>query len=139
MVLWVLYDRGKQLSRSNFPFPIYTTYLALWTGPKVEYLYQIKKTYPRYTRDQLQFIIRAIINSGADQIVVDTTLDYCIANQLFNGIDFEQVLMVFIDQSKPILKEKPIVLLNKNNLEKANQTPQKSDINDYENIINPLN
>lgn len=36
-----LYDRGKQLSRSNFSFPFYTTYLALWTGPKVEYLYQI--------------------------------------------------------------------------------------------------
>jgi len=36
-----LYDRGKQLSRSNFSFPFYTTYLALWTGPKAEYLYQI--------------------------------------------------------------------------------------------------
>ena len=105
----------------------------------VEYLHEIKKTYPRYTRDQLQFIIRAIENSGADQKVVDTTLDFCITNQLFNGIDFEQVLMVLIDQSKPILKENPIVLLNKNNLEKANQTPQKRDINDYEKIINPLN
>ncbi len=105
----------------------------------VEYLHEIKKTYPRYTRDQLQFIIRAIENSSTDQNVVDTTLDFCITNQLFNGIDFEQALMVFIEQSKPILKEKPIVLLNKNNLAKANQTPQKSDINDYEKIINPLN
>lgn len=36
-----LFDRGKQLSRANFSFPFYTTYLALWTGPKSEYLYQI--------------------------------------------------------------------------------------------------
>ncbi len=105
----------------------------------VEYLKLIKKTYPRYTRDQLQFIIRALVNSGADQQVADTTLVFCITNQLFNGIDFEQALMVFIDQSKPIIKEKSIVLLNKNNLEKAYQTPQKRDINDYEKIINPLN
>ncbi len=36
-----LFDRGKQLSSDNFSFPFYTTYLALWTGPKAAYLYQL--------------------------------------------------------------------------------------------------
>lgn len=36
-----LFDRGKQFSRANLSFPFYTTYLALWTGPKAEYLYQM--------------------------------------------------------------------------------------------------
>ena len=39
--LGALYDQGKQLYRSNFAFPFYTTYVAGWLGPKAEYLYQI--------------------------------------------------------------------------------------------------
>jgi len=34
--------------------------------------------------------------------------------------------------------ENGIKLLGTNNLEKANQTPQTSNIEDYENIINPV-
>jgi len=37
----LIYDRGEQLSRGFFAFPVNTTYSSLWIGPKAEYLYQI--------------------------------------------------------------------------------------------------
>lgn len=36
-----IFDRGKLSYRTNFSFPRYTTYLALWLGPKAAYLYQL--------------------------------------------------------------------------------------------------
>ncbi len=36
-----LFDRGDQLPIVSFAFPISTTYLSFWTGPKAEYIYQV--------------------------------------------------------------------------------------------------
>lgn len=100
------------------------------------YLQAIKALYPRYSRDHWQAIDKAITKSEADQNMVDSALDFCVSNEIFNGYNFEDVLMVLCSQSKPIKAIKPIALLDKTNLDKANQTPAKSDINEYEKIIN---
>jgi len=102
----------------------------------IGYLNQIHKMYPRYTRDHLQVIINALTKISVDAEVADNVLEFCFNNQLINGYEFEQALMVFMSQSEPIKTPKNIVLLDKRNLDKVNQTPQKSNIEDYEKIMN---
>jgi hypothetical protein len=101
----------------------------------LNYLQQIKEKLPRYTRDHLQVILKAL--TDVEKMVADKTLDFCLKNTLFSGNEFEQVLQVFLLETlTPSKKQTPIKLLNENNLDKANQTPQKSNIEDYEKIIN---
>jgi hypothetical protein len=109
-----------------------------FTAPDIamDYLHQIKKKYPRYTRDHLQVILKTI--SGVDKKMIDKTLDFCLKNKVFNGHEWKQVLHVFMYdtlQPEPISE---IKLLDKSNLEKVNQIPQISNIEDYEDIINPV-
>lgn len=103
----------------------------------MEFLQHIKNVFPRYTRDHYQAIEKAIIKNQTDQQDIAKTLDFCIKNELFNGYEFEQVLQVFTLPSNTHEKVKSIVLLDKRNLQKAGETPDKSDIQDYEKIINP--
>lgn len=99
------------------------------------YLLQIKAKYPRYTRDHLQIMIKAL--REANQVITDRTLDFCIKNELYNGKEFEEVFFVQLSQSQPSYTHHEIKLLDKNNQQKASQTPQTSNIFDYEHIINP--
>lgn len=100
------------------------------------YLNQIRETYPRYIRDQVQAILRAVRSENAE--VADKSLAFCLKNQVFNAVDFEQVYTVFfLEQGAPEPKDKiTIKLLDKKSLEKASQTPEKSNLDDYENIFN---
>jgi len=100
-----------------------------------EYLQKIKEKYPRYTRDHLQVILKAL--TDIEKAEADKTLDFCFNNTLFNASEFEQVLQVFVSETVLLSKKQaPIKLLDETNLQKAGQTPQTSNINDYENIIN---
>ena len=103
-----------------------------------QYLQRIKADYPRYARDQWQSIDKALSQAN-NQHDIDSSLDFCIDNNLFNGSDFKEVLMVISTTSKTEIKRNTLTLLDKTNLDKANQAPDKSDIDDYENIINPIN
>jgi len=99
------------------------------------YFHQIKKKYPRYTRDHLQAILKALINTTAE--TADKTLNFCLKNNIINGSEWEQVLHIFLDQGQdknPAISGK-IKLLNKENLKKAQHIPHTSNIEDYENII----
>ena len=102
----------------------------------MSYLHQIKKKLPRYTRDHLQVILKALID--IDKETADKTLDFCLKNNVLNGHEWEQVLQIFLHDSISLKTKNEVKLLNKSNLEKANQTPQTSNIEDYENIINPV-
>ena len=98
----------------------------------VQYLKKINQKLPRYIRDHLQVILKAL--DGSEKQAADSALDFCLKNDILNGYDFEQVLSVEAPQN--ISLQKGIRLLDKNNLEKANQVPEKSDLREYENIIN---
>jgi hypothetical protein len=100
------------------------------------YLHQIKNKLPRYTRDHLQVILKSL--TGVSKESADKTLDFCLKNNVLNGHEWEQVLQVFMHDSTNSNLENGIKLLDTNNLEKVNQTPQTSNIEDYENIINPV-
>lgn len=101
----------------------------------LNYLRQIKEKLPRYTRDHLQVILKAL--TDIEKQVADKTLDFCLKNTLLSAYEFEQVLQVFLLETlTPSKKQTPIKLLDETNLQKANQTPQTSSIEDYEKIIN---
>ena len=97
-----------------------------------KYLNQIRKKYPRYTRDHLQVILKALQNT--EDKIADKALLFCIKNDVLNGNEFEQVLYVLDAEATPNLPE--IKPLYQSDLLKANEVPQKSNIQDYENIIN---
>ncbi|MEA3378716.1 MAG: IS21 family transposase [Nanoarchaeota archaeon] len=100
-----------------------------------KYLLEIKQQWPRYTRDHLQVIQKAL--SQADINIADKTLDFCRKNEILHGYEFEQALFVLLDE-KPnnAMPGEQIKLLGKSNLEDLDQLPQTSNIEDYENIIN---
>ena len=98
------------------------------------YIQTIREKLPRYTRDHLQVILKAL--NDVEQVFADKTLNFCLQNQLFNGQEFEQVLQVIIFENLPLTPKNAIKLLDKNHEEKASQSPDKSNIEDYEAIIN---
>lgn len=99
------------------------------------YLQKIKEKFPRYTRDHLQVILKAV--TDVDKAVADKTLGFCVTNMLVSANEFEEVLHVFLmEKTKPIKKQTPIKLLYTTNLQKANQTPETRSLQEYENIIN---
>ncbi len=101
-----------------------------------EYIQQIQKELPRYTRDHLQVIMKTLDND-APKNVRDKALDFCVKNKVYNAHDFERVFFVLWDtnDTKPD-NSKEIKTVEKQNNIKANETPQASDINDYEDIFN---
>jgi hypothetical protein len=101
----------------------------------MSFLQQIRNNLPRYTRDHLQVISKSL--TGIDKGTADKALRFCLKNNVLNGHEWAQVLQVFQDELLTKIHKDEITLLDKNNNEKINQTPQTSNINDYENIINP--
>lgn len=124
-------DTSKSLDQMMAQTVVYFTDKNL----AISYLQKIKEKFPRYTRDHLQVILKAVANSQKE--VADKTLAFCLKNILFNAYEFEQVLnALHLEMILPPKKQSTIKLLDETNLEKANQTPQLSNIEDYEKIIN---
>ena len=107
------------------------------TDKALNYCRKIRKKLPRYIRDHLQVMLKCLDN--VDKAAADKALNFCLKNKLFSGQEFEQVALVFDqDNDKPENDQQPPVKsFNQQNLDKAEETPEKSDPEDYENIINP--
>ena len=101
----------------------------------MDYFVKIKKKTPRYTRDNLQAILLSL--SGVDKETADKTLTFCQQNNVLNANEWKDVLNVLLHESSSSTPdENKVKPLNESNFEKANQMPQTSNIEDYENIIN---
>jgi len=102
-----------------------------------EWLRTIKDKYPRYTRDHLLLILDTLTKNEKNDSMADKALEFCLKNELANGAEFRDVYYCILDQYTPKNRPlEPITLLDKNNQVKINETPQISNINDYELIIN---
>ncbi|WP_010417798.1 hypothetical protein [Anaerophaga thermohalophila] len=100
------------------------------------YLAEIKSRYPRYMRDQLQFLHKVLQQSN-DASLNDKTLDFCIQNQLYSANEFVQAWHVLEAQQDTHIKLPEIKPPGNNAiLAKTNETPLISDIDDYESIFN---
>lgn len=102
----------------------------------MKYIMKIKKKLPRYTRDHLQVILKTLPNMN--QEIADKTLKFCFENNILNGYDWEHVTHVYTSETEqntsPV--QPNIKLLNTGAKEKFEESPQVSNINDYEYIIN---
>lgn len=100
-----------------------------------KYFTQLQKVKPRYIRDQLLLIKKAIRKSKAADI--DQALEFCQANGIFNAGDFKAVLDKIRQEdqvTKPQLEE---LLLKSVDRKQFSVQPQTSSITDYESIVNP--
>lgn len=104
------------------------------TKKAVEYFRKIQAAFPRYTRDHLQVIRRAL--KDVPKNIADKALDFCVKNVNYCGHDFESVLFVLWDTATSETEFSDVKLMDKNNQSKADEMPQTSDINDYQDIIN---
>jgi transposase len=100
----------------------------------LEYLTAIRKENARYTRDYLQAMLKVLANGNKQ--AADKTLEFSIKNNTLKGSEWVNVYHVFDHETVKPETPKDIVLLDKANLEKANEAPQTSDIETYEKIIN---
>lgn len=100
-----------------------------------QYFARIQERLPRYTRDHLQCILKALRGVAAGQ--AEVALSFCLTNELYSGSEFEQVLRVQASQTKKATQSDPVRLLHTDVVEKARQAPEVSKLDDYESIINP--
>lgn len=100
-----------------------------------DFLGRIKQKWPRYSRDHFQAILKAL--SVSDRETADKTLAFCIKNSILHGNEFEQALLVILDERSNIQAHLPeIKLLNGRKIPKIDHKPKTSNLDDYENIIN---
>lgn len=99
------------------------------------YVEAIRARLPRYIRDHVQCILKALDGVSIGQ--ADEALAFCLAHELYSGGEFEQVLRVQTSQSMTARQVDPIRLVHADVAEKARQAPQTSNLDDYETIINP--
>lgn len=99
----------------------------------LKWIGQIKKDKPRYVRDQLLLIKETL--KGATPELTNKVLQYCIENKITSAADFKAI----VDHHNRQPPDKGIVHLNplNGNLStQAFQDPEKSSIEDYQNILN---
>lgn len=99
-----------------------------------DYFLQIRQDNPRYIRDQLQHIKKLIDVHGMDVII--QALDFCVDNKIYKATDLESVAKkIKTDNNNTEIYQEPIEVktINKSAFKII---PQKSNISDYQNLIN---
>lgn len=135
--------RGKLITKSNFKRD-YSTGIdqlisevsSLFDSPEQAQIYfnQIRKDNPRYIRDQLQLIRKMTKIYSMD--LVNKALDFCIERTIFKATDFESVVIKLQADSKNPEKEKDPIKVNTLDKSAFKITPRKSNISDYQNLMN---
>lgn len=100
-----------------------------------DYFMEIRRDNPRYIRDQLLLIRKNIETYGIE--IINQALDYCIQNKILKATDFVSVAKkIKADSNKENnLIDEPIKVktISKSTFKIV---PQKSDISDYNNLMN---
>ena len=100
-----------------------------------EYLNQIRKSNPRYIRDQLMLIKRQTQTYGMK--VMDQVLHFCIKNKIFKATDMESVAKkIHAETNNPIQDIHTSIHVKSLNKSIFKITPEKSSISDYKNLMN---
>lgn len=100
-----------------------------------KYLAAIRQHFPRYIRDHLQYMLTAL--EDCEIAPADQSLEFCLKNELYSGQEFKQVLDVHRSEVAHPPQKPTVKLLSTDCAEKADQSPQTSNLDDYENLINP--
>lgn len=106
---------------------------ALFTNPVLaaEYFTMIRQIKGRYLRDQVQAIKEAI--TGRSKDLVNTVLEKCVAGPYLSAGTFSDLLAIHEEDDKSLLAPLgKIILLDPNCTRKAEISPDKSSLADYE-------
>ncbi|MBF6607050.1 MAG: transposase, partial [Chloroflexi bacterium] len=110
---------------------------ALLQDPQTgkDWLATIRTAKPRYARDQLLLVRQAI--GATDPTLIERTVRYCLDNHITRAVDFKAILL---QQQLPPVKQKKVIPLNPlSGIPWAStQEPEKSSVQDYEDIIKKL-
>lgn len=101
----------------------------------LDYFAKIKQVKPRYIRDQVRLIKKAISKSNATY--ADQALSFCQTHNIVSANDFKAVLDRFSQQASTDQAELEDLLLESIDRSHYSASPDKSNISDYESIINP--
>jgi transposase len=106
-----------------------------------QWLSMIKAAKPRYVRDQLLIIRDAI--KDKETASIEKVLDYCLQNHITRATDFRELIRLenssqSYGQQMSEAKVIPLNPLTGKLMSKAYVQPQKSDIQDYQAILNKL-
>lgn len=100
----------------------------------ISYLQKVKQDNPRYIRDQL-LLIRKMANTY-DIETINQALDFCIQNKIFRATDLESVaIKIHTENNKPGNIPDAIIIKTLNS-DVFKILPQKSDITDYNKLMN---
>ena len=127
-------DHKRDTSRSLDEMKHLTARCFNDTDAAMRYLEKIRQRLPRYSRDHYQVILKSLHEVQKD--IADKALQFCVKNSNYNGHEFREILQVYLHEATVAHTPREIKLLNVNSHEKANETPQTSSIQDYEDIIN---
>ena len=101
----------------------------------LRYFDSIKQAKPRYIRDQLSLSKKAINTSNAAH--ADQALSFCQSHKILSANDFRAVLDRLSQDEPPPEPELEDLLLQSIDRSHYNASPHKSNISDYESIVNP--
>lgn len=100
----------------------------------IGYLQKVKQDNPRYIRDQL-LLIRKMTNTY-DMEIINQALDFCIQNKIFRATDLESVVKkIHAENDNPGDIPDTITIKTLNSAD-FKIIPQKSDITDYNKLMN---
>jgi len=100
----------------------------------LEWMELLREKKPRYIRDQLDIIQKAI--DGVDPKKVAFTLKYCVEKSIYIASDFKAILELQQSDRKAEPNIKVLNPLNGKVTENALIQPEKSNIGEYEAIVN---
>jgi len=105
------------------------------SGKAMEYMELIRQDKPRYIRDQLAFIAQTI-QKHKYKSIADKALSFCLDNKLYRGTEFREIMEGMALKQETPVKVDTVKPLGKRLNEKANETPEKRNLDFYQNIIN---
>ena len=104
-------------------------------GQAKDYLLQIRKDMPRNIRDQLQHIEK--LARYFDMDIMNQSMEFCIKHKIFKATDFESVVKKIHSQKEPQQMAPPEpITINTINRTAQKIIPNKSDISDYQSLMN---
>ncbi|MEJ7737157.1 MAG: IS21 family transposase [Chitinophagaceae bacterium] len=109
---------------------------ALFSNPALaaEYFELIREVKGRYLRDQVQAIGEAI--AGRSKELVNQVLEKCVRERYLSAIAFSELLTMHEEEDKTITAPTgKIILLDPTSTSKAETTPDKSDLDSYEQVF----
>ena len=102
-----------------------------------EWLEMVKSEKPRYVRDQLILIKSSIVDLDAQTL--SQVLEYCLENHIGRASDFKSIIGMQKKEKRADPKIIPLNPLNGKVPQNALIQPDKSSIDDYQNLLKQEN